>query len=57
MEANGIHLMAIRNIKTLMGEFGFSDRSAWQNPVPRAVQTAVQQMVCTRAGQCCGISL
>jgi hypothetical protein len=25
MEANGIHLPPIRNIKTLMGAFGFSD--------------------------------
>jgi len=25
METNGIHLSGIRNIKTLMGAFGFSD--------------------------------
>ncbi len=42
MEADGIHLSEFRNIKTLMGAFGFSDGSAGE----MAVQPMVQHSVC-----------
>jgi hypothetical protein len=41
MVTNGIHLSAIRNIKTLMGAFGFSDGSVKNF----AVQTPTQQSI------------
>jgi hypothetical protein len=38
MESDGIHLLAIRNIKTLMGPFGFSDRLIGDMDVQLTVQ-------------------
>jgi hypothetical protein len=38
MEMNGIHLSEFRNIKTLMGAFGFSDGLAQGMVVQQAVQ-------------------
>jgi hypothetical protein len=52
MERDGIHLSEFRNIKTLMGAFGFSDGLMPETPVPLAVQhgSAAKRMHAANGG-------